>query len=110
MKKIIKNQLKRINKIIKALQRLEDTEQSPEQAKVTRENLDHYYTQNHLLLFLLSQNKTNTINPHKAPHKNNADLLRSLVLFLNARNEHLNDNKTIKQLLKEYEDYKISLR
>jgi len=37
--------------------------------------------------------------------KTNVEILRNLVLWCNSRNEYLNDNKTINQLLKEYFAY-----
>jgi hypothetical protein len=46
------------------------------------------------------------IKPKKNAEKNGADDLRKMVLWLNARDEHKNDNKTIKELVKEFKKQK----
>lgn len=35
-----------------------------------------------------------------------SDLLRNVVLFMNNRNEHLNDSKTVEQLIEDFKNHK----
>ena len=41
--------------------------------------------------------------------RNGAKFLRDLVLWLNSRDEYLNDNKTILTLISEYQNYRESI-